>query len=114
MNILDTMYDYEVDNTAKRIYDAQSFLKKPDVSFILNLDHTEINKRKDDLDAMESDTQRMCNVSRLYKNIDNHIYDNRKVFHIDAAKSTSNVTDEIFKKLKSIGFEDYISREYTN
>ena len=97
---------------ANKVYSSQSFLQKPDLTFLFNIDDEVMLSRNKLSDEHEKNIKLMKQVNSIYKLIDKVICDNRKYININANNSKMLILKEIFDKLQINEFEEYIDREY--
>lgn len=97
---------------ASKVYSAQSFLQKPDLTFLFDIDDEVMISRNKLSDEHEKNIKLMKQVNSIYKIIDKVICDNRKYININANNPKMIILREIFNKLQINEFEEYIDREY--
>lgn len=97
---------------SNKMYLGQSFLVRPDITFIFDISSETMRKRNKLSDENEKNTPLMEQVINLYRFMPMIINDTRKYIPIDANQSKEKVFDDILFNLKINEFEEYIDREY--
>ena len=97
---------------SNKMYLGQSFLIRPDITFIFDISSETMRKRNKLSDENEKNTPLMEQVIILYRFMPFIINDTRKYIPIDANQSKEKVFDDILFNLKINEFEEYIDILY--